>query len=856
MKKLIFYLGMLCVLAFSHQYAYANSVFYIDTSANPSFWTDPHIAVYYVDNHTNNDDFSTFQGSRVTGNIWKFDINYDNVNSLFFYNGTNKDKVNGSYFTKDNNVKYGACYVLNAGFYNEANNMSSKIIQNYTVPTETYYICGEFTQDNNSKWIFLDKWKFTHINGTEYTLTVPDNSWKSEAEFKVAVNNWGTAWGNQTDINVNSEAVKLTTNTEGNTNATMVASVPAGATVSFNSQTGAFKVEYPVVKPTLKVTQKEITGKTGDEAKQNGLTFDLIVKGSAPEEFSALLKQNITGYNLTVTGRFIEDKNGKEGSRMRYGSTVSDAPSSGKIVLNNIPADANFNMPDVTLTNAIPGEKYTFTLDMIFTNADMPEATAACTVNAPAAVLAVNAPHFENTANVTMADLNKEGATAQELADAVAKARAAVNYVATDGQITLSGLSSTVAWTPTFKVSYDAAADKKTVSEASPAKNVYITNLPYSGAGAEQTYSFSVSTVYTYNNDETLTFATDFKKTDYDMSVTPAIPAPRTGSEEVTIKLYENYSERFYGLHSYWQDAFVTVPLANSPIPEYGATDQLCGSLKQETVNGITGVAPIEAGGNYAFGKLSNEAITALWYQPMPEGVSGHEHYKGHLNSAPFFAGTDAEGHDPRNQWFCTVNHFTDDASKGFGTITDWERGNFFDADISGDINAEATWYKDKRIYRKVHHVNHEARYFGNGTSLEDHIDWKIPFSDYQPMQARISYQYNMLTSDKYVSLTFAEPAKARPLQSSPRKITPAEGEYAPVYAGLSDAGQQLSFDNVTDNDYFMPGTTTGIGSVDYDGDNAPVEYYNLQGVKVDNPVPGSIYIFRQGSRSGKVLIK
>lgn len=36
---------------------------------------------------------------------------------------------------------------------------------------------------------------------------------------------------------------------------------------------------------------------------------------------------------------------------------------------------------------------------------------------------------------------------------------------------------------------------------------------------------------------------------------------------------------------------------------------------------------------------------------------------------------------------------------------------------------------------------------------------------------------------------------------------------------------------------------------------NAPVEYYNLQGVRVDNPQPG-IYIRRQGSKVSKVLLK
>lgn len=47
----------------------------------------------------------------------------------------------------------------------------------------------------------------------------------------------------------------------------------------------------------------------------------------------------------------------------------------------------------------------------------------------------------------------------------------------------------------------------------------------------------------------------------------------------------------------------------------------------------------------------------------------------------------------------------------------------------------------------------------------------------------------------------------------------------------------------------------TGIESVVADDENAPVEYFNLQGVKVVNPSAG-IYIRRQGSKTTKVLVK
>lgn len=42
----------------------------------------------------------------------------------------------------------------------------------------------------------------------------------------------------------------------------------------------------------------------------------------------------------------------------------------------------------------------------------------------------------------------------------------------------------------------------------------------------------------------------------------------------------------------------------------------------------------------------------------------------------------------------------------------------------------------------------------------------------------------------------------------------------------------------------------------DSDDTNAPAVYYNLQGVRVDNPVPGQLYIKRQGTRATKVLLR
>ena len=47
---------------------------------------------------------------------------------------------------------------------------------------------------------------------------------------------------------------------------------------------------------------------------------------------------------------------------------------------------------------------------------------------------------------------------------------------------------------------------------------------------------------------------------------------------------------------------------------------------------------------------------------------------------------------------------------------------------------------------------------------------------------------------------------------------------------------------------------STGIESVDAEEVEAPVEYYNLQGVKVANPEKG-LYIKKQGKKVTKVIL-
>ena len=50
--------------------------------------------------------------------------------------------------------------------------------------------------------------------------------------------------------------------------------------------------------------------------------------------------------------------------------------------------------------------------------------------------------------------------------------------------------------------------------------------------------------------------------------------------------------------------------------------------------------------------------------------------------------------------------------------------------------------------------------------------------------------------------------------------------------------------------------TNTAVDAIEADTTDAPAEFYNLQGVRVDNPAKGGLYIVRQGNRVAKVLVK
>ncbi len=72
------------------------------------------------------------------------------------------------------------------------------------------------------------------------------------------------------------------------------------------------------------------------------------------------------------------------------------------------------------------------------------------------------------------------------------------------------------------------------------------------------------------------------------------------------------------------------------------------------------------------------------------------------------------------------------------------------------------------------------------------------------------------------------------------------EGVYITTFYGKSELGVYLMAQD---------GFNAGVAAIEADNANAPKEYYNLQGMKIENPANG-LYIVKQGNKSSKQYIK
>lgn len=89
-------------------------------------------------------------------------------------------------------------------------------------------------------------------------------------------------------------------------------------------------------------------------------------------------------------------------------------------------------------------------------------------------------------------------------------------------------------------------------------------------------------------------------------------------------------------------------------------------------------------------------------------------------------------------------------------------------------------------------------------------------------------------------------------------------GTYKDNVITMPDASLLFAFNNYSNGSILTAGKdfkvtlqeVTGIENITADDENAPVEYYNLQGIRIANPEAGQIVIKRQGSAVSKVLVK
>ena len=108
-------------------------------------------------------------------------------------------------------------------------------------------------------------------------------------------------------------------------------------------------------------------------------------------------------------------------------------------------------------------------------------------------------------------------------------------------------------------------------------------------------------------------------------------------------------------------------------------------------------------------------------------------------------------------------------------------------------------------------------------------------------------------------------PARANSIVDDAADWTPLDGNTVEIEKINEDnRGKQFTFrakhasGAVSDETAFAvnaDGTTTGVESVEAEEADAPVEYFNLQGVRVMNPDKG-LFIRRQGNRVEKVMMK
>ena len=118
------------------------------------------------------------------------------------------------------------------------------------------------------------------------------------------------------------------------------------------------------------------------------------------------------------------------------------------------------------------------------------------------------------------------------------------------------------------------------------------------------------------------------------------------------------------------------------------------------------------------------------------------------------------------------------------------------------------------------------------------------PWEIAEAMGDAISY-----TTYKDGVIATGQPVNNRPDTRFGTQLSPTYGNYWAVddYGTIANMSARI----VLPEEF-----VAGVGAIEVDNSNAPVEYYNLQGMRILNPQAGQLVIKRQGTKTSKLIVK
>ncbi len=178
-----------------------------------------------------------------------------------------------------------------------------------------------------------------------------------------------------------------------------------------------------------------------------------------------------------------------------------------------------------------------------------------------------------------------------------------------------------------------------------------------------------------------------------------------------------------------------------------------------------------------------------------------------------------------------TINVFTEKGlnDEGYETL-------FVSAMMDGDSYG-VTFETEGNAAMATEQVVSDSPYITNGDAFEGFGDWILCAAAYG--------EGGGVSMSQTVTATIAEDGKSMTFDTTWSEISLNETQGRLYWTGLcSPAVITFGADDA------------GVNDIVVDNSNAPVEYFNLQGIRVANPEAGQLLIRRQGSEVSKILVK